>query len=53
MCRDKSGEWHLRRVQDIGGGKWQAVSADPAAWAPIQASDLDEVIRITFIRKSV
>jgi hypothetical protein len=53
LCRDKADEWHLRRVQAVGGGKWQAVSTDPAAWAPIQVSDLVEVIRVTRLIKAV
>ena len=46
LAEDAAGGWHVRKYQDMGAGRWQAVAADSRAWAPLAGGELRRAVRI-------
>lgn len=53
LCQDQQGNWHLRRVQDIGNGDWIAVAENSGAYGPLRQDMLSNFVRVAKVSKVI
>lgn len=53
LCQDTHGGWHLRRVQDIGGGDWIAAADNAGAYGPLKQEALAYYCRVCKVSKMI